>query len=565
MYLNKMSLVTAKQSEKIINKVNFRKGVNFVVDTEDSSRHNRVGKTTFLRLIDVALGAKDKKNIYTDDETNDVNKELLCIIKKNKTSVRLVVSEEWNSDITHTLEVQLFPRGRYYIDGEKYNFKNYKKKLNELFFNNVENIPAFRNLIHSFVRISLKNDDNSFLKNIPRASYNIYRSVYNYLFDISDPKINQELDNLQKKSNINKAALRRYQSLNGFSEVDQIKQVINNLKVTASEQEAALDDLLSEKDFQRNRRNINRVRKEYSLLSDKIGEIQFQIERNNEAIKQQEQSFENSADINLLKDFYNEVSISSSIQKEFNDLLSFNSQLKDNKIQYYKEVNKSLQKKEKEIRAKKRELENNNEGLFSLIKNNKIEDYTKLSNKLSKTKSEISAREENIKILQGLVDANKEIASKIGELKEKQKRKIDYNHNFEIFNSYFKKYAKKINKEEPILIYNSDASAFPVSITNLYEGTSTGTRKSLIAAYDLAYQQFAKDINKKIPNFIVHDVLENIEGENFKSIIDIVEKTNSQYIVAVLKEKLDSAGISQNEQDKHTILKLSTKDRLFKD
>lgn len=57
-----------------------------------------------------------------------------------------------------------------------------------------------------------------------------------------------------------------------------------------------------------------------------------------------------------------------------------------------------------------------------------------------------------------------------------------------------------------------DPNDFPLSIIEL-EGTSTETRKSVIAAYGFSYQQFAKIESKMVHNFIVHDVLENIEEE----------------------------------------------------
>ena len=54
----------------VMREVSFHKGANFVVDTEDSKRHNKVGKTTFLKLIDVLMGAQNRSHIYTDQETN---------------------------------------------------------------------------------------------------------------------------------------------------------------------------------------------------------------------------------------------------------------------------------------------------------------------------------------------------------------------------------------------------------------------------------------------------------------------------------------------------------------
>lgn len=45
----------------VMREVFFHRGANFIVDTEGSEKHNKVGKTTFLKLIDVLMGASEKK------------------------------------------------------------------------------------------------------------------------------------------------------------------------------------------------------------------------------------------------------------------------------------------------------------------------------------------------------------------------------------------------------------------------------------------------------------------------------------------------------------------------
>ena len=64
MYLQKLSIISeSDENNKTIREIKFKKGVNFVTDSLMSNKHNQVGKTTFLRLIDVGLGAKNKSDI----------------------------------------------------------------------------------------------------------------------------------------------------------------------------------------------------------------------------------------------------------------------------------------------------------------------------------------------------------------------------------------------------------------------------------------------------------------------------------------------------------------------
>ena len=67
---------------RVMREVVFHKGANLIVNAYESDRHNKVGKTTFLKLIDVLLGANGKDRLYKDDETNSVNEELRDIIKE---------------------------------------------------------------------------------------------------------------------------------------------------------------------------------------------------------------------------------------------------------------------------------------------------------------------------------------------------------------------------------------------------------------------------------------------------------------------------------------------------
>lgn len=196
----------------VMREVSFHKGANFVVDTEDSKRHNKVGKTTFLKLIDVLMGAQNRSHIYTDQETNTEAIELRDTINKKRIAAEMTLSENLDAPYGKTVElkVELFPRGRYFIDGERMSQTNYRSKLNELLFGIANNVPTFRQLINSFVRVSVGGDDNAFLRTLTRASIATYRSVYNFLFDISDPELDSKLSQLNAQLNRTRESLRQY-------------------------------------------------------------------------------------------------------------------------------------------------------------------------------------------------------------------------------------------------------------------------------------------------------------------------------------------------------------------
>ncbi len=67
------SLIITLGDETVIRHINFRLGLNLIVDETPSldgkESGNNVGKTTVLKLIDYCLGAS-AKGIYSDPENN---------------------------------------------------------------------------------------------------------------------------------------------------------------------------------------------------------------------------------------------------------------------------------------------------------------------------------------------------------------------------------------------------------------------------------------------------------------------------------------------------------------
>lgn len=207
-----------------------------------------------------------------------------------------------------------------------------------------------------------------------------------------------------------------------------------------------------------------------------------------------------------------------------------------------------------------------NSQYLSLVAEDRIDEYERLSTSLMQLRQDIGRRKEIVDTLERyereLASIQDDINSYSTDGSARKGKGGDYQAMMSSFNSYFTPLAQRINNEKPILVYSPDTNKFPVSITEI-SGSSTGTRKSLIAAFDLAYQQFAIANRIRTPHFVVHDVVENVEGEDLHTIINVANDIDAQYIVAVLKEKLDSSHITDDEQHELQILQLADDDKLF--
>lgn len=554
---------------RVMREIVFHKGANLIVDAFESDRHNKVGKTTFLKLIDVLLGANGRDRLYKDDETNSVNEELRDIIKEKRVvgEMTLVNSLEMPSNHSVELMVELFPRGRYFFDGEKVSATKYRELLGDNLFAVGSSRPTFRQLIKSFVRVSLSGDDYSFLRTLPRASIADYRAVYNYLFDISDSELDARLAELNRELNKLKESSKQYRRLADIVDEEQLAQVGVALERECQRVESRLDDILDADEFKANRDAIEEARSLYAELRSDLAEIEFKMRRNAESIERAKKEVAKQADLSLSRNFYDEVCfLIPSVNKTFEDMVEFNRALCENEIAYFLEVGAELEFERASVQAKLLDFSAENSRYLSLLDGEAMTEYEALLEECMRLRQEMGRNSEVLSTLHGYDKRIKTLESQIANLseggEERESSVSSHQDMMNSFNSYFTQMANDVNGERPILTYSTATNKFPVAITDL-NGSSTGTRKSLLAVYDLSYQEFAIANRIEAPRFVVQDVVENVEGEDLKKIVDIANGINCQFIIAVLKEKLDSSQIPQDAQDSMCILELSKQDRLF--
>lgn len=566
MYIKTLQIV--QKNNQIIRRVDFHSGVNFVVDEEDSDTHNHVGKTTFLKLIDIALGSKDKKFIYTDSQTNTKNVKLEKLIEEQKVSVELILCNKFGSSDAEDikLKVDLFNKGHKYINGEQKKIKEYNAELNKLLFNNEKNIPTFRELIPYFVRVSAKKDDYDFLRNLHSTTRIVtYRSIYNYLFNISGSQSLDDLEKVKRQLDQIQKAEKNYKKLDNNNQDKEI--LVQKLSANRSRQKQLkieIANLVKGTDFVNNRKAIASARQCYINIKDDLDNLQYRLSRIKEDIQNTEVEHP-QLNPNLTQDFFREIKQSMpQVNKTYEDLVRFNDALKENKLNYLENISVKLQKEIDITKRKQQDFLEKNSDIIGLIKNNDIAKYDELNQELADVSKNVAKQEEIYATLDRFSKEEEELKKKIDDLQENARnRSADYQSSLNKFNSYFTALASEMNHIQPILAYHENLKEFPVSVEDLDEGTSSGTLKSLILCYDIAYQQFAMEIGKQVPNFVVYDTLESVEGDVVLKLVDKINSMDIQVVVAILKEKLDSSKVDTNSQKRNTVLSLSNSNRVF--
>lgn len=73
--------------------------------------------------------------------------------------------------------------------------------------------------------------------------------------------------------------------------------------------------------------------------------------------------------------------------------------------------------------------------------------------------------------------------------------------------------------------------------------------------------QYSIELGMNVPQFVIHDKMENTHINQQKTIFEICEEIKGQYIIPILRERIDK--VEQKYIDKAKILELSSSDKFF--
>lgn len=75
--------------------------------------------------------------------------------------------------------------------------------------------------------------------------------------------------------------------------------------------------------------------------------------------------------------------------------------------------------------------------------------------------------------------------------------------------------------------------------------------------------KYAEEMKIHTPQFVIHDKLENTHINQLKTIFEICQNINGQYIIPILRERIDKVERAYIEPGK--VLELSNNDKFIKD
>ena len=564
MFLKSLSIINNGEGS-VIREIKFHKGVNLILDETSSADRtesgNNVGKTTVFRLVDFCL-CGDGKNIYTDTEFHNTNVEVEQFLTTNDIIIKLVLTPGLDNELEEiVIERNFLSRNKAVkrINGEDCSAKEFELKLKSLLFGECPEKPTFRQIISKNIRY----EKNRLVNTIKVLHQNTTPEEYEPLFlfwlgvDFSESGRKQQLSSLKKTE---EEFQRKMHKTTDLAKISQALSVINS---SIDELEKKKDDFQLNDNYSKDIEELNNIKFRESQISANISRLEFRRDLINENVSALN-SKQANIDTEAIKVVYQEAkAIIPNLQKSFEDTLRFHNQMINNKINF---LTKDLDGLLSEIDSLKLELNallEKDKGLsFKLKSLGVLEGLEEIIKQLNIEYERKGNYEEQKRLLEDSEKRLKQYEDELSEINKGLSNQKEFITNrVKHFNTFFAKISKELYKEDFILVDKYNDRALALTVDTISSNPGTGKKKGQIAAFDLAYVQFADSLDIKCLHFILQDQMETVHSNQISSLFaKVVEESNCQYVMTMLKDKLPT----DMDVSPYVVLTLSQTDKLFR-
>lgn len=556
--------LTVRKGDVDVRRITFRSGLNLVVDTTTdvpTDSGNSVGKTTLLRTIDFCLGS-DGKNIYEDAEFKQVrNESIYQFLHQPDVSFELVLG-----DSQRTLTIVRSFDGHLSIDGEVLpKIGAFKERLGRELFGLKGKKPSFRELISKFVRISPYQISNTVFYLHAATSREEYETIYLYLFGFRDQSL---LDRRKTLLSQLKKQKKRQVALTSLFSRPALRQILTVLERDIAALRLKIESFQVSGAVMNEISSLENVRADIARLSTELSQSSLRLHINRDAISRLMQTT-SEIDVPTIETLYRQASIElPNLAKKFSDVLTFHNKMIVNKIRFIQQTMEQVQQKVTDLKTHLTKLlDEERVLLMRLSKKGALIDLQKLHRELE----ELTAQKASKEALSTELD-------QVSKTLEKTKVDLDgvntavlaHQNDLEKriseFNLIFSDFSNRLYGEEYVLSFDlledKGPRLFDIKIVNTRANEGTGKKRAQISAFDLAYLEFLARQHAKFVRFTLHDRVEDVAINQLKTLFDIADGIEGQYVVAVLRDKVESLGAEW--LDGRTILNLSQGDKFFR-
>lgn len=554
-----------RNDDAIIREIIFKKGINLIVDETSSadkkSSGNSVGKTTVLRLIDFCLDGKGE-NIYIDPEFKTRNTVIETFLKDNNIIITLTLIEDIEDESSSTIEISknflLYSQKIQTINGEKYSNDDFSKELKKLIFKTDSKHPSFNQLKSKNIRDEKHKLVNTIRVLAPNVVTDVvYENLHLFWLGIDT---DQSKDKLVRDKNLEERFQKRLRKDNNLPQINQSLIIV---KKKIEELTAQKDSFNLNEDYEADLSELNKTHQEMSELSSGISRIALRKELIIESKENLEKEFAN-IDVSQIESLYKHAkALIPNVQKSFKETVTFYNKMIGNKLAF---ITEELPELEQELIKSKNRLADllKNEKYLTgkLQKSGAIDDLNIIIEELNKFHEKKGNLDEQYRVWKSSISKLDTIDKKLSIINKGLEVKDNLiQERIKEFNQFFSEISNRLDGEFSLLSAENQDGVYKFKIGNIEGNPGTGSKKSQMASFDLAYIMFADKFDIPCLHFILQDQIENVHSNQITSLLtEIVDEVNCQYILPVLRDKLPT----DIDIESMEILSLSQHDKLFK-
>ncbi|GAB3275540.1 DUF2326 domain-containing protein [Parahaliea aestuarii] len=540
-------------------------GINLIVDEtttdQKTASGNSVGKTTVLRLIDFCLDG-DGKNIYVDPEFKTTNTRIEKFLTENNILISLALAESLKADQTKDLVITRnflkYGKKVQMINGENYSNSEFSETLKSIIFKSTTKHPTFKQLKSKNIRdekYKLMNTIRVLSPNVVTDA--VYEALHLFWFGID---IGASKDQLIRDKNLEEKLQTRLRKESNLSQVNQALIVVGN----EIDRLAMLKDNFNlNEEYEDQFLRLNSVKSQINQFSSELSRMQIRRELIIESTASLDDALSNIDAAQIRRLYESANALIPNLQRTFEETLEFHNSMVRQKIAFIEEELPSL---ENTMQLARHELDSllvtERELTEALNKSGAIEELQEIIASLTTFHERKGALEEQKDLWERTNKTLAEIESKL-EIANKEVESRDelIQERIAQFNAYFSSISSKLDGVHSLLSADNPDGIYKFTIGNIEGNPGTGTKKSQMASFDLAYIKFADSLEIPCLHFVLQDQIENVHSNQITNLLkDIVTDVNCQYVLPVLRDKLPA----ELDIESLEVLTLSQDDKLFR-
>lgn len=556
-------LLVKHKNWEIVREINFSLWLNLIVDNDTNEKWNNVGKTTLLRCIDYCLWSEGD-DIYKDKETKALNNKIHSFLSDIEILLFLTDSS-WDKVLLKRNFLATPKEKILEINGLNYpNLKKYNQKLNEIFYKNNSNL-TFRSLIGKFIRLNDFRMSNILRFDHQTTKLEKYQLLHSYLFWFNNFSILETRTSLREDIENLYGQIKTLKNITGVKDEGVLTQSIWIYNKNIEELNIKIKNLKIEWWNIEILDKIKEIRENIASLSMEISKISIDVTFNQKSKAKLENELK-TADTEYIKSIYNEANVYiPGLHKKFEDVIKFHNSIIIDRLSLVECSLKSLLERLDSLQREKSNLFQEELKLLNLVWgdfDNDLEVLREQQKELIEKKSKLTNAQSLLKELNVSIEQKTKHIENIQPIMCEEIEKLE--QNIQIFNNHFIPLSKMIaNKELFLSIWYNEDGVLKFTINNLPWNDWSGEKKAQIAAFDFAYTDFANKIWMHGPKFILHDNIESKDNYHLKKVFLLAQQFSWQYIVSIIKNRVDSIFTDQ-EIKKYARIYLNSNDKFFK-